>query len=136
MHSCAIKYLNTNQQLEFVKCSMASSYPPESLSACSRNVGIDDGTQRKIKSCSESVEGDQLLATNGELTAQVKPRLSFVPTITYNGVYDFNTVMESQSGFKGVVCEELNDKAEFCDRRGRNLEHRGERRAKRYLNDN
>jgi hypothetical protein len=133
MHSCAVKYLSPKETLEFVGCSMSTSYPPGTLSECSREVGVDDGVVRKIKACSESVEGDELLAANGDLTSGLRPRLTFVPTVTYNEVYDYSRMMASQRDFKGIVCEELGNEAPFCNAgKERNHENRGERRVRSF----
>jgi len=109
MHACAQKYIeSTEKQLDFIYCSMSSQYPPSSLSACAKSVGggIDEA---KIKTCAEGLEGSELLAKNGEETHALKPKVYFVPWVTYNGKFDDQKLQTSQTDFKSVVCSELGD---------------------------
>lgn len=38
-----------------------------------------------IQQCFEGPAGDQLLKANGELTHAIRPRISFIPTVTLDG---------------------------------------------------
>jgi hypothetical protein len=114
MHACAIKYLNKDTTLEFIRCSMAAAYPPTSLDDCAEELGIPENTYKQIKECHKSAEGKSLLANYGEMTNDLNPKLFFVPTITYNGVFDQDKMWTSQGNFKKVVCDELGQKPAFC----------------------
>jgi len=134
MHACAIKYLSKEQQLEFVKCSMTASYPPDSLDDCSEELGIKEETFKQIKECSNTAEGKSLLANHGEMTNALSPKLFFVPTVTYNGVFDQDKMWTSQANFKRVVCDELTPKPQFClnGRQSRDASNRGVRSPGRF----
>jgi len=105
MHACAIKHINSTElALDFITCSMRTSYPPTSLSECSEKLGIDT---TNIKACADSFEGQELLAANGKQTHALSPKLYFVPWITYNDVFTEDNLQNSQTNFNSVVCEEL-----------------------------
>lgn len=53
---------------------------------CSKKVGLSEQTQKKVDECIKSPLSDELLVANGETTKQMVGKLSFVPTITINGV--------------------------------------------------
>jgi len=105
MHACAIKHIDSPElAMDFIRCSMSTSYPPTSLSECSQKLEIDS---TKIKACSDSFEGEELLAANGNKTHALSPKLYFVPWITFNGEFTEDNLQNSQSNFKNVVCDEL-----------------------------
>ena len=39
----------------------------------------------RIQQCFEGPHGDELLKINGEMTHAVRPRISFIPTVTLDG---------------------------------------------------
>lgn len=106
VHACAIKHLfpNDTLTLEFVHCSMSSTYPPQSLNACSEKLGI---RKDAIETCALGTEGSELLAKNGERTHSLKPRLNFIPWITISGIYNERNFEESLTNLKAVVCRTL-----------------------------
>ncbi|OXA50758.1 Gamma-interferon-inducible lysosomal thiol reductase [Folsomia candida] len=107
MHACALKYINSTQvQLDFVHCSMSTRNPPQSLTECAAKLDIVDPVE-EIRTCAEGAEGSELLARNGVETHALRPKLYFVPWITYNGVFSEENLQNSQDSFKTVVCSEL-----------------------------
>jgi interferon gamma-inducible protein 30 len=108
MHACALKYINSTElQLDFIFCSMSTRNPPQSLTSCSTKLEIDQKLSSEISTCAEGSEGSELLNRNGIQTHALKPKLYFVPWITYNGVFTAENLQNSQDNFKTVLCDEL-----------------------------
>ena len=120
LHSCAIKHYSTSDALDFVRCSMASRYPPDAGPECSKDLGLD---YSKIETCLSSGEGHELLATNGRKTNSLSPSLYFVPWIVYDGKWTEEDMEMSLMDAQSVVCEKIGP--EDCD-----TENRGSRRIR------
>lgn len=54
-----------------------------------------------------SGQGDEFLARNGFRTRTARPKITFVPTIFFNGRYNQTLQDLSEKEFKKVVCELL-----------------------------
>ncbi|ODN04454.1 GILT-like protein C02D5.2 [Orchesella cincta] len=94
---------------------MAASYPPDALDDCATKLNFE---KAEITKCMEGKQGSELLASNGNRTHGLSPKLYFVPWITINGIFDQQKFQESLSDFKTVICKELHDDGktpEGCD---------------------
>lgn len=59
-----------------------NSNPKEAFARCSRSQSIDVET---IQKCYNSLHGKELLRLAGEATNSLRPRVSFIPTVTLDG---------------------------------------------------
>lgn len=59
-----------------------NSNPKEALKRCTFEYSIDS---EKIEKCSTSLHGSELLKMHGELTHALRPKMTFVPTVTLDG---------------------------------------------------
>ncbi|CAG7727377.1 unnamed protein product [Allacma fusca] len=125
VHSCALSKLTKSQALDFVHCSMASSYPPEAGQECSNQLNLDFDP---IKTCSTSKDGDELLATNGRKTHGLSPKLYFVPWIVFDGKWSEELMERSLQNLRTVVCEKIGE--DLCSE---TTENRGSRRVRRRI---
>ncbi|CAG9822492.1 unnamed protein product [Phaedon cochleariae] len=113
--SCVLA-LNYGQQKNvlFVDCIMRkrSAADFNNVQSCAELLNLNTA---KIKACSESSEGDRLLARNGDLTWQLDPQISFVPTIVYDQKYNSDAQSQSLQDFVAVVCSKIEgNKPEIC----------------------
>ncbi|XP_056639384.1 GILT-like protein 1 [Diorhabda sublineata] len=71
----------------------------------------------KLKTCCDSIEGDQLLAIKGDKTWELEPNINFVPTIVFNEKFDRTTQSQSLQDFVAVVCSKIQNKTKptICD---------------------
>jgi len=119
VHSCAIQhiqvdsYQNTQTReslsLDYVTCLMKlainfqdATYPGEK---CARDLQLRNWNV--IDTCANSTEGSKLLQHNGELTSQLKPPLTSVPTITFNQLYDHDNQELALRDLRAAVCRNL-----------------------------
>ncbi|KAF5281199.1 hypothetical protein FQA39_LY17839 [Lamprigera yunnana] len=79
--------VSQQQKIDFVNCVMESFNPVNESTivncACKFELSSDD-----ILECGRSQQGDELLAKNGDQTHAVKPKITFIPTIVFNNIYD------------------------------------------------
>lgn len=69
----------------------------------------------ELKSCCQGKKGDELLAKYGDQTLNLDPSISFVPTITYNGIYDVDDQWRTLKDFVAVICDKLKGtKPQIC----------------------
>lgn len=79
-------------------------------------MNADASLLPKITQCYEGPHGRELLRVNGELTQAVRPRISFIPTVTLDGaLYNQADILKdlfaevckviSGRGPKPIVCE-------------------------------
>lgn len=85
-------YQNTKTKesltLDYVACmmKMANSFKDTTFpgARCAREVQLQNWNV--IEECANSTEGSKLLQNHGETTNSLNPKISFVPTITFNHV--------------------------------------------------
>ncbi|CAG9830580.1 unnamed protein product [Diabrotica balteata] len=97
-------------EVPLVYCIMKSRDPSsfDNVEECARRFGLDIP---KLKSCSDTIEGDRLSAIHGDRTFQLDPNISFVPTIVFDD--QFKQVDQSQAlrDFVAVVCSKIKNKS-------------------------
>ncbi|CAK9801028.1 Gamma-interferon-inducible lysosomal thiol reductase [Anthophora quadrimaculata] len=108
------------QQLtvSLVGCAMTSRYPPLSVPQCAKKAGLSKQTEDSINKCIEGSLSKELLVANGERTAALNPPLSFVPTITINGVNSKEIQNQAFNDFPKLICDYLAEGAKplLCSR--------------------
>ncbi|XP_003707478.2 gamma-interferon-inducible lysosomal thiol reductase 1 [Megachile rotundata] len=97
------------QQLSvaLVGCVMSSRHPASSVPQCAESVGLNEQAKTSIEQCLNSPLSKELLAANGDKTDALNPRLSFVPTITINGVTSQEIQNKALSNFQKLICDTL-----------------------------
>lgn len=93
VHACAAQHVSSAPVLlEYVKCMISNNYDPLAVGKrCAEENGVD---WEPVRACAEGREGQDLLAAAGDKTDALKPKVSFIPTITIDG---------SQGGQKGIL---------------------------------
>lgn len=84
IHCCAIEAIHDREtRLNVVACMISdNSNPKEAFMRCSKSQIIDVET---IQKCYSSLHGKELLKLAGAATSALRPRVSFIPTITLDG---------------------------------------------------
>nr|CAD7602344.1 unnamed protein product [Timema genevievae] len=106
IQSCALSLMGQGspEQVEFVNCIMGSRQPLLVGEQCSTRSGV---SWPIVSMCASSNEGTSLQLEAERQTKTLYPGPSFVPTITYDNVFNQNDQRESQYNFLGVVCRHL-----------------------------
>lgn len=83
-HACAIEYVQEPKVLlDMVACMIKNNYrPKEAMIDCAKENHID---YEAIQKCYDSPHGKELLKLHGDATNALRPKISFVPTITLDG---------------------------------------------------
>ncbi|XP_057656874.1 GILT-like protein 1 [Diorhabda carinulata] len=83
IHGCAIDVATKDTSTEFIVCAMKSGDASDNnnLKQCAADNNI---TWSNIEQCMGSNRGDEILASNGERTRSVQPKITFIPTIIFN----------------------------------------------------
>ncbi|KAF5273398.1 hypothetical protein FQA39_LY07415 [Lamprigera yunnana] len=112
--ACALAKIDDQWKVvQFVNCLMSNYDPVDKklIEECATALEI---SAARIFNCSESSEGDELLARYGNQTLALHPRVSFVPTIIYNDVFDSELHYSSLYNFLGTACTILAHKPNGC----------------------
>lgn len=113
IHACAIKYTEQNPlvQLKYIACMINDNYNPENAGKkCASEFKIE---YSPIENCSVSNMGTLLLKDYGDRTKRVKPRISFIPTVEFDGKHS-KPQEEVLSNFFSEVCKSLIIKPAEC----------------------
>lgn len=83
-HACANNYINNyDLRVDFIRCMMLNNYDPEkAVKRCGREHDVEVDS---ILRCGEGKEGKQLHAHAGRLTKELRPKMTFVPTMDLDG---------------------------------------------------
>ncbi|XP_023025307.2 gamma-interferon-inducible lysosomal thiol reductase-like protein [Leptinotarsa decemlineata] len=86
VHACALNLALGDYGIKFAMCAMASPDATDDkyLTKCAANNSI---SWDEIQKCMESGKGDQLLVDYGNRTHSLKPKLTGVPTVTFDNEY-------------------------------------------------
>lgn len=111
--SCALFFLGIDQErmAEYINCEYSTQSSMELDFTCVRQVGL---TEDWIQECYDSRLGDGLQDRAEQWTTNIIGTVDFVPTITYNYIYNDTIQDTAYSDFRGFVCgllEELNSTA-------------------------
>ncbi|XP_069693933.1 GILT-like protein 1 [Periplaneta americana] len=110
MQSCVLDMLTTaGPQMEFVYCVMNSIDGTSAGERCSQKVGVN---WIAVQGCMKSKAGINLQLMAQEQTLSVFNRgLGFVPTVTFNNVYNERDQREALRNFRAVVCRYIGSPA-------------------------
>ncbi|KAF4527255.1 hypothetical protein B566_EDAN006974, partial [Ephemera danica] len=98
MMACGIDVLTSPEdRMKWIHCVMTSPSPNTAGQRCATSLQLD---YNPIQTCEQSNRGKQLLATYGDRTHALRPRLSFVPTVTFNGTYNRELQRRSLRDFR------------------------------------
>ncbi|XP_035726521.1 gamma-interferon-inducible lysosomal thiol reductase-like isoform X2 [Vespa mandarinia] len=83
IHACAIDLIKDQSLLlNYLSCMIKNNIDPENImEICAQKMNVDSNV---ISKCYSGAKGKELLAKYGELTSALKPRISFIPTISLN----------------------------------------------------
>ncbi|XP_044259387.1 gamma-interferon-inducible lysosomal thiol reductase-like [Tribolium madens] len=115
IQACVLtKSFQKDSKIGFVYCMMNSSDPGKISIAesCASNNGI---LWRDIVDCVQGTQGDDFLAHYGDVTNDLDPKLTYVPHILFNGI--FNATLEdlARDNFFKTVCGLFNTKPDACN---------------------
>lgn len=81
IHACSIDIIkNSSLQLNYISCMIKRNVQPLNIMKwCASEMQVDSNS---ILKCYEGQQGKNLLAKYGEITDALRPKLTFVPTIT------------------------------------------------------
>lgn len=84
VHACVIDIIKDNAlKLNTVSCMITDNRMPlQALFNCL----ADEDYYKQVKQCFESPHGAELLKVNGEDTDALRPKVSFIPTVTLDGM--------------------------------------------------
>ncbi|KAF5281200.1 hypothetical protein FQA39_LY17840 [Lamprigera yunnana] len=105
--------ISQQQKIDFVDCIMGSFNPSSETTVinCASKFGLSGND---ILECGKSQQGDELLAKYGDQTHAVQPKITFVPTIIFNDVYDVNSQWSAIFNFISTACKFLENKPSGC----------------------
>ncbi|KAB0794251.1 hypothetical protein PPYR_13871 [Photinus pyralis] len=103
-----------DQKVDFVYCVMKQWNPSgdQAIEQCSGKLGLKSDA---IFQCANSAQGSDLLAKNGKQTHAVKPKITFIPTIVFNGVYSSANQSGALRNFLQTACDQFTDKPKGCN---------------------
>ena len=111
--ACALHEIQNKEPAEKVQqlsvslvgCVMSARNPASSVPQCAQSVGLSQETKTSIDQCISNSKSKELLVANGEKTDALNPPLSFVPTITINGVTSKEIQNKALSNFLKLICD-------------------------------
>lgn len=129
IHACGLKIVADGKEepanrraLDFINCLMADvdrSQTPNVFPITKCVLKTEGVNAAMVENCAKHVEGQKYLASYGFKTDELKPPLTSVPTITFNGK---DESQEAQTNFVGTLCKYLPNKgsevAKICDATG------------------
>ncbi|CAH0553509.1 unnamed protein product [Brassicogethes aeneus] len=113
MQACVIdQNFTQKQEIALVNCIMDNDPEvKENVQACCKKYDIP---WRPIKRCIKGDRGDRLLNEFGSITDKLEPKLTHVPTITINNVYNTTIDEDSRSSLLKTVCNFFVEKPTGC----------------------
>lgn len=83
-HACTVEAVqDQGVLLDMVACMIANNYQPkEAMISCAKEYRVD---YEAILKCYDSPHGAELLKLHGEATDSLRPKVSFIPTVTLDG---------------------------------------------------
>jgi hypothetical protein len=119
LHACALAHIQVDSyqkkhtreslSLEYVTCLLvgaeASQEAPIPGERCAQELELKNWDV--IKQCANGTEGSKLLQTHGETTHNLKPELTFVPTIVIKHQYTKETQDLALNDLRSAVCRAL-----------------------------
>ncbi|XP_025406030.1 gamma-interferon-inducible lysosomal thiol reductase-like [Sipha flava] len=114
---CSIQVLLSKRPLlaSYLVCYMNSTNEIHSGYQCTRKLGLYN-YYSKIKKCFMNREfSDSLMIRYSYLTQRVIPKLTPIPSITFNGIYNETEQYDAKNNLGIVICKHLHPKpVEMC----------------------
>lgn len=87
IHACTIEAIRDPAiRLNLIACMIKDNMiPKEAFAQCAKDFELDAVDTQKIRECGDSPHSAELLRTYGEQTAALRPKISFIPTVTLDG---------------------------------------------------
>uniref|UniRef100_U5ERN9 Putative gamma-interferon inducible lysosomal thiol reductase n=1 Tax=Corethrella appendiculata TaxID=1370023 RepID=U5ERN9_9DIPT len=84
IHACSIEAIHDSTiRLNFISCMIRDNMiPKDAFHRCAKEYSIDI---ESIQKCYDSPHGSELLKIHGEATNALRPKVSFIPTVTLDG---------------------------------------------------
>ncbi|XP_044741637.1 GILT-like protein 2 [Chrysoperla carnea] len=108
VHACVIYYIpKTLERIRYVSCMIQSSSKPiQAGHDCAKQLYID---YHPIKHCAQSEKGSELLKKHGDQTQAVRPKITFIPTVTVDNSSDISSLPALLKDLFGEVCKQFKD---------------------------
>jgi len=96
-----IKYVMKmcSHELHIVNKASESNFPPSNESSSSSSLLL-----AQVQNCLESEHSVALLKANGELTSSLRPKVTFIPWLTFNEVWDETLMKNGLKDLHKVLC--------------------------------
>lgn len=106
VQGCILRYVDVEaDQMKFINCLMGlalnNKNGPYPLDQCGRSNNFNTNP---IVQCANSTEGNEVLSKNGDLTSQLNPQLTSVPTVVFNDNFSKKDQDQAFSDFQTVLC--------------------------------
>ncbi|XP_014206857.1 GILT-like protein C02D5.2 [Copidosoma floridanum] len=114
-HACTVnKISDSRKQLKLIACMIKdNTHPSQDFVSCGSTLP----EYESIKSCAQSTEGRRLLSKFGQVTDELEPKVSFIPTITFdNEKNNESNLIPALKNLKHEICKRLKDKPRECRR--------------------
>ncbi|KYB28975.1 Gamma-interferon-inducible lysosomal thiol reductase-like Protein [Tribolium castaneum] len=114
IQACVLtKPFEMDAKINFVFCMMNSSDPGAISNArtCAFTCKI---SWNDMKDCVEGSQGDDFLAHFGDVTHNLDPKLTYVPHILFNGMFNETLENDARENFLKTVCALFNTKPDAC----------------------
>lgn len=87
VHACVIDVIKEPvTRLNMISCMIKNNMiPKDAFHRCAKEYKIDENDSQKIITCSENPHGKELLKVYGEQTDALRPKVSFIPTVSLDG---------------------------------------------------
>ena len=94
-HACTVEAVQDQSVLlDMIACMIRNNFQPQdAMITCAKKYRVD---YEAIQKCYDSPHGAELLKLHGEATAALRPRVSFIPTITL-GKHDQMHILQHNS---------------------------------------
>ncbi|XKL66163.1 hypothetical protein PGB90_009583 [Kerria lacca] len=115
IQACAISKMykeHRKQLFGFISCYM-SHYTNQEKNGpkCASKYNV---SWMVLKRCANGKEGFNLLAKLGNRTHNFKPKITYIPTIVFNNMYDEDDNYVAASDLKSLLCIKLDNKPKKC----------------------
>lgn len=107
VHACTIEHVHeAAKRLHVIACMIKDNMiPKDAFDKCAKELDIEEVDVQKIRECNESPHGAELLKVYGQQTDALRPKISFIPTVTLDG--DQRRQASVLKDLKGEVCAVL-----------------------------
>lgn len=107
IHACSVEHVHDPAtRLNVVACMIRDNMiPKDAFARCAKDYALEAVVVQKIQECYDSPHGAELLKVHGQQTDALRPKVSFIPTVTLDG--DQRRQATILKDLKGEVCKVL-----------------------------